>query len=274
MPFFMNPFTADFRGNLLLGDRQHIPVFICPGNKGRADDVVYSWNPGPYNMSGADVDGLARDIVLLSYSIDADFKNWAMIPVNCTTGAANIASVTTQEVVNALNADPNFSGPFGAYLESNNRVFIKQKHETSRMKFFVVNGRAEEALRFNARSGVAELPTYFRRHTIARRGDFPDSVGMLIEMNPSVLSQAAVIRNAVDLRGNTLGFDPTVVQADWQLLRGRSGIFQFTKTSGSTKIIYPAGAREGDLAMMVVDSGSGHFEMPYTLLSGDLITPP
>jgi hypothetical protein len=266
MSFFMNPFTADFRGNWVLGDRQHQPTFICPRHSGRADDAVFATGVGPFNMSGADSDGLSSDTILLSYSVDqANFSNWVMIPVNCTTGAANIAAVTSQEVVNALNADPNFYGPFTATLY-NNRVTIKQNKDSTRMRFFVVSGRAEERLLFNSKAGVAELPTYFNRHTIARRNDFPDSVGMLVLLNPAVSSQAGIITRA--------GFNPAVVQTDWQLLRGRSGLFQFTKVAGGTTIVYPAGAREGDLAMMTVVSGGGTFQMPYTLQPGDLITPP
>jgi hypothetical protein len=274
MSFFMNPFTADFKGNWVLGDRQFSLTFSCPGNKGRSDDAVQSWQHGPYDMSGADVSGNSRDVLLLSYSLDnAEFRTWVMIPVNCTTGAANIAAVTAAEVVSALNTDPNFKAYFTAFL-SNGRVVVKQNLETGRMKFFVAPGRAEEALRFNARAGVAELPTYFDRHTVGRRHEFLDGVGMLVYLDPAVLTHRAMITGAVDGRGNSLGYDYTVVQPDWQLLKGRSGLFQFTKVAGGTSIVYPAGARAGDLAMMIVEDGGNRFEMPYTLTDDDLVLPP
>jgi hypothetical protein len=77
------------------------------------------------------------------------------------------------------------------------------------------------------------------------------------------------------------------VQEDWELLQGKSGLFQFTSgpgagpvTSTTTQIIYPAGAKEGDLAKKIVTQKNGsavvvaEYEMPYTLQASDLITPP
>ena len=85
---------------------------------------------------------------------------------------------------------------------------------------------------------------------------------MLSEPTATALSKqeergdnAQIIATATDSKGKPLGFDYTVVQPDWALLRGRSGLFQFTKTTGGTSIVYPAGAREGDFAMKIVETG-------------------
>jgi hypothetical protein len=110
---------------------------------------------------------------------------------------------------------------------------------------------------------------------------------MLIALAPGTATEAALINNAVDAKGNSLGYSSSTVHTDWELLAGRSGLFQFTKgpSTGSvstttTTIIYPAGASTGDLAKKIVtqyDASSvvvKQYEMPYTLTSGDLITPP
>src|SRR4051812_29942803 len=112
MSFFMNPFTADFRGNLTLNGQQS-PAFICPRNSGRADDSVYSWNSAPYNLSGNDLDGNPKSVLVISYAIDmGTFNNWVNISVTCTTGAASASAVTASELIHSLNADTSFQGFF------------------------------------------------------------------------------------------------------------------------------------------------------------------
>jgi hypothetical protein len=77
-----------------------------------------------------------------------------------------------------------------------------------------------------------------------------------------------------------------VVHADYQLLRGRSGLFQFQNVTvdGSdrpTQIIeYSAGAKVGDLAMKTTyaytsanTQPSKVCQVPYTLTAGDLVVP-
>ena len=165
---------------------------------------------------------------------------------------------------------------------------IKQKKAATEFSFYIINGRAESVLGFNARAGVAEAPTYFARHTLANRFTYADSQGMLIQLNPlSSVVDANLVTNAVDARGITRGYSATTVQTDWQLLAGRSGLFTFTKgpsssAVNSTEIVitYPAGARAGDFGMKTVtrkDSGGTVITVtqePYTLTSGDLVTPP
>ena len=157
------------------------------------------------------------------------------------------------------------------------------------MRFYVVNGGAEEVLKFNGRAGVAELPTWFDRHTIANRIAFTDSMGVLIKLDPSGSNvDAAVIDNAVDKHGNDLGYSSGTVQADWQLLRGSSDNFMFTKNTldGNTPpritqtIVYPAGAKVGDMAKKTTYAYTATnlnpdkiTQVPYVLTSGDLVTP-
>jgi hypothetical protein len=91
-------------------------------------------------------------------------------------------------------------------------------------------------------------------------------------------SQQSIITDA--------GFTPADMQEDYELLRGRSGIFNFQKITVDgddriTQIIeYPAGAEAGDLARKINYTYTSSnekpdtiTEIPYVLRSGDLITP-
>jgi len=297
MSYFQNPFAEDFLGVWVLADRQHMPTFKCPLNSGRGSEIVTAWNKGPYDLSGVDADGASTDTLEMRFALDMDdFKNWATVSFDVTTTAVSTSAVTSREVISALNADGGFSAYFeavvGAFDNETPRVLIRQKLPVVRFKFYMLNGRAEEAIRFNAKSGVAELPTYFDRHTIASRFDFEDSVNMLIELDPSNAGGASavddgVIDNALGVKGKSLGLDSSTVQDDWELLRGRSGLFLFQKHTidGSDRVTetieYHAGADVGGLAKKISFTYSGGetnptnvTEEPHTLTTGDLVTPP
>jgi len=158
-----------------------------------------------------------------------------------------------------------------------------------------VNGRAEEALQFNARAGVAEAPSYFDRHkvvhflTAAEQISFTDNMNQLIPLDPVANTvDADVIDNAVDVKDVSLGLDSSTVQDDWELLEGRSGLFTFQNicldTNGDIAQIieYHAGAVVGDTARKICyfrnAAGAGSnpvqiTEEPHVLATGDLIEP-
>lgn len=304
MTYFMNPFNEDFYGNWVIDDRHHHPTFKCPRNSGRGDELVVSWAAGPYDLSSTDGDGDNESDLTIQFSMDTDRLVWVKFTVDVTAGAGSSAAVTPAEVVTALNNNATFSTYFTATLErwdvgglTQQRPMIRQKMPITRMKFFIVKGGAETVLKFNARAGVAELPTYFERHTVFNTGagklqEFSDGVNMLIALDPSNDGSGGsavdndIIDNAVDAKGNSLGLDSSSVQPDWQLLGGQSFTFKFTKVVGasadddSTRIEFPAGAKVGDLAKKIiteVDSSGflvNEFIMPHTLTSSDLITPP
>jgi hypothetical protein len=82
------------------------------------------------------------------------------------------------------------------------------------------------------------------------------------------------------------GFNYSAMKEDWELLRGRVEIFNFKKITvdGSDRITevieYPAGALAGDLARKTAYVYTGAntspdqiTQIPYTLTSGDLVTP-
>lgn len=300
MSFFQNPFINEFRGNWVLADRHHIPTFIVEGNKGRGNEMVSVWNSTPpYDLSGNDADGNPKNTLTIRYALRGE-HNWATLSIDITTTAVSSAAVTPQEITMALNADATFSDNFLAVSvpdrfgntsagELPYRLSIRQKKPITELRFYIVNGQAEEVLKFNARAGVAEIPSYFDRHTVdnAIARAFEDSQGAIIALDTvGSVVDANVVDNAKNAYGSSLNYDSSIVREDWQLLEGRSGLFQFTSSpsdatadSSTESLVYPAGASAGDLAkktISVVDSTAGTinvFELPYTLDSTDLITP-
>ncbi len=299
MAYFQNVFVDDFISAIgPMGDRQYNANYKCPPNTGRGRDIVVTWAAEPFNLSGNDTDGNSKANLTLMVAIDSpNFKEWGRVVVDIRTGASSASAVTAEEVISLLNADTNFSGWFTATLnevkDSTNltvrkSVLIRQRQQHERMRFYVVNGGAEEVVRFNARAGVAELPTWFDRHTIANRIAFVDSMGVLIKLDTVLNVDAAFINNAVDKNENSLGYSSSTVKADYQLLRGSSDNFMFTKNTLdgntppriTTTIQYPAGAVVGDMSKKTTYAYTSTnlnpdkiTEVPYVLTSGDLVTP-
>jgi len=284
MSFFQNPFTQDFIAPWLLSDRQYNPDFKCPRNAGRGDEMVVSFGEAPFNLSGNDGDGDSKAVLTISFALN-DTKNWADLAVTIT--GSSLSAITLQEVVTSLQANTVFGDYFTARVRTDNKVEIKQNKPVTSMRFFIKNGRAETVLKFNKLAGVSEMPTFFERHTIDNRFTYADSQNALILLDDSGSNvDADVIDNAVDNKGVSLGFDHSTVQADWQLIKGKSGIFNFQKITvdGSNRITqiieYSAGSVAGDLARKINYTYSGAntnpsqiTEIPYTLASGDLVTP-
>jgi len=294
MSFFQNPFTEDWRGIWVLGDRHHQPTFICPRNSGRDDELIISWADDTFDLSGNDSDGDASDTLKIRFAIFPEFRRWAQLSIDVTTAASNTAAVTHAEIVTSLNDDAQFAGWFTASQNAQNgRTQIRSRRDSAELRFYIENGQAEESLRFNAKSGVAELPTYFDRHkvvhllTAAEITAFRDNMNQLIPLDPGANNvDAAVIDDNLDAYGKSTGLDSGTVRADWQLLKGQSGIFTFQNITvdGSDRITeiieYSAGAAAGALARKIEYSYTGAnknpdqiTEIPHTLESGDLVTP-
>lgn len=307
MTFFQNPFASEFRGSWVLGDRQHSLTFICPANTGRSDELVAVWNPpssptNSYDLSGNDADGNPKSNLNFRIAIGGDFKIWTSLEIDITDNsnanlnpAPDVSAIKPYEIVAILNANPTFSSYFTVSLDKfssislANKVVIKQKFPSTRMRYFVVNGGAEEVLGFNSRAGVSELPSYFKRYKVYGADmAYPiDGTNAVVELDVSSSVDANVINNAVDFRGDSLGFDYVSVQEDWQLVKGRaSGLFTFQNigVDGSDRITqiieYPAGAVVGDFARKInytYESSNMNpskvTEIPYVLTEGDLVTP-
>jgi hypothetical protein len=310
MSWFQNPFFEEYRGNWVLGDRQQSPTFICPRNAGRGEELVVSWNIPAYDFTGNDADGNPTLSLRIRTAFNTNIRQWAEMNVTGTAPTLLANATTADEVVTALNSDETFAGMFTASIQSETgeggafpagvrRVLIRSNFKPTRMKFYIVNGRAEQILGFNARAGVAELPTYFSRHEVDQWNNFNDSTGMMVPLDTVANTvDANIVTNAVDFRGVALNFVAATVQEDYELLEGRSGIFNFQSitlinTDGvitgnaieriAEIIEYPAGAVVGDLGRKISYAYTGNAdnnlqptqttEEPYTLEAGDLVTP-
>ena len=279
--FFQNVSEMQFRGVWVLGDRQASLDFDALPNQNKSDYQL-SWVGGPYDFSGGGQ-------LTINYAWDVDFKNYSQLIIDVT--GANASATLPDEVAATLNADPIFSSMFVANVAplqplvpvtalGNGVLITAASGQPKRViRVYISNSGAELVMRFNGQAPVAQLPSYFARHTIANRFNYPDCTAQLIQLDPATPSDAQIITNA--------GFDPTKPLADWQLLRGRCGLFMFQKitldSSGRpTKIIaYPAGAKAGDFATQTDYTYSGAFtqptqvtQIPYVLQSGDLIASP
>lgn len=289
MPFYQNPFTSSFEGNWVLSDRHQIPKFVVPENKGRNDSIIIVHKEGPYNLSGNDADGAAKNVLNIEFAIN-DFKKWNSLA--CTISASSLAATTPSEIVSSLNNNNAFSGWFTAsmldqFSSNSYRITIKQNNPSTNMRFYVKNNQAETVLLFNKKAGVAEIPSYFNRHSIANRFNFSDSANMLVLLNVGTsLVDAAVVNNAVNGKGESLNLNAAAPVDDYVLLTGRSGQYTFQKNTVDASdritavIEYHAGAKVGDLARKRTFTYTGAkknpdqmTEIPYVLTSGDLITP-
>lgn len=278
MSFFQNVFDSQFRGEWVLGDRMYSLTFIVNPNRNRSD-IMLAWNVEPYDFS-------TDDILHFNFAYDQNFKNYATLNIN--VAGATPAVTLASEVVAALNANATFFEHFEARFENATkggtvfggpfRVIIKSRKPKQAIRAYISNTDAEKKLKFNRFAPVAELPTYFSRHTIDNRFVFEDSQAHLIELDETdaVVDQPIIVE---------AGFVAADMLDDWELLRGRAWqTFKFTKNTYSgglitVKIEYPAGAKVGDLAKKTFYEYTGVdlievTETPHILIAADLIAPP
>lgn len=345
MSFYQNPFDQEFQGNWVLGDRQYSLTFKVPANRNRTD-LMISWNAEPYDLS-------TDNTLTLHYAFDKDFKNYASLAIDVS--GATAAETTAAEVVTALNDNATFADYFQASIENAKvgggelaggpfRVVIRAKKPKHAFRAYVANGGAEKHLKFNRYAGVAELPQFYDRHTIARRFDYDDGQNLLVRLSHPITGNTVANPTVVTSEGHGLttgdtiyivnsnsdpvidgervvtvidadtfsvpvnvttagtqgewlsadeqqivedaGFDYSEMLEDWELLRGRTGLFMFRKhtVDDSDRITetieYHAGAKAGDFARKIIYTYSGaktkpdsQMEIPYVLQSGDLLNP-
>jgi len=270
MPFYQNVTASEFRGNLLLSDRQHIPTFVIPPNKNQPTQM-YGWSDPPYNLVG-------NNLLTVNYSLN-NGKIWQAFVVTLTAGAAQ----TADQIAADLNNDTNFQQFWTASTVSTptgNKLMVQAKVNFRRETClaYISNLSAETILRFNLMAPVKQLPSYFDRHLIG--SVFPDSTRQLVKL---VQPQDHFLISNAGLS--------TVALSDWALLQGKSGAFTFQNITTDpangnrvTQIIeYFAGAGVGDFARKTINQYNvGNtttqpnftFQVPYVLIAADLATQP
>lgn len=280
MPFYMNPFNQEFRGSLVLSDRQYTITFSVPANVN--GEWAVAWNNETYDLSTYNT---------LTFYVSNNGKDYGKFTVN--VAGATASATTALEVVTILNANSSFSQYFTAETvkpnPSTTTVRIHFLRGQNGGKYFIENSGAECKLRFNKKAGIAEIPSYFSRHTLFNSSYTTDAsvVPQLILLDGTDTAtdgDRAIIREFL----NNSSWTNSDLKADYQLLAGRSGIFIFRKTTvdsnspvrPSVVIEYHAGAKAGDLAKRITYKYSTttntvleYTEEPYVLQSGDLITP-
>jgi len=242
------PFGEEFRGEWVLGDRQFSLTFPISANPNNIGQFMFSGNVEPFDFS-------VFPLFTINFAFDPERKNYTAVTVDVSGTIP--ASTSAAEVAGKLNADPLFADNFVATTEALSKgstlhaVVIQIKRPKYLVRVFVSNSGAESVLRFNSKAHVAELPTYFERHTVDNRFNplFPNSTADLILLDPGDPIDAAIIVAA--------GLDPLDPKEDWELLRGRSGLFEFRKFTHDgagrvTEMIeYSAGAIPGNLAKRI-----------------------
>lgn len=358
--FFQNVFSTEYSGSLTLGDRQYTTKFVCLPNNGRGNNYCHAFTKESYDLTGNDDDGNDRSVLTINYAFNFHPTAYSALNITVDAGAASASAVTAKEIVNNLNNNTTFAEYFLAeainavdgrdYPPYTVRIKTRSEHIH---RFYISNKGAETRLKFNAKAGVSDMPTYFSRHTIENRFTFSDSAALLIPLNhlitgntvanPTVITspnhgltsgqeivisnsnssptidgtrtvtvtgtntftvavnvttagtrgmwstkeEASIIANAVSYNGTNLGFDETNPKEDWELLSGTSGLFLFKKQTVDSNsrvlqsIEYHCGSVAGDLARKIQYTYTSSqtapdnvTEIPYTLTSADLITPP
>ena len=273
MSFFQNVFDFEFRPSIIGSDRQYQTGWKLKANANRSDYMA-CFQMEPYNLT-------ANNVLTMNFAYDPTLLAYATTAVTIT--GANIAAVSALEVVNSLNSDAMFSSYFTARLfgttSSPYKVLITSKRSKGGFRAFVSNTSAETVLQFNRNAPIAELPTYFEKFAIENKNSNPDlGPDRVVLLDPSDSYEANLIGWA--------GLNPASPKDDWQLLAGSSDAYMFYKNSydGSNRLIeeikYPAGATVGFLAKKTTYKYSGALtvpsqkcEIPYVLVSGDLLTP-
>jgi hypothetical protein len=282
MPFYQNLFDQEFRANWVLGGagsvmhHNHVMTFSVRPNVNKSY-LMRAWNVEPFDLS-------AGTVLTLNYAYDVNQRNFAALAINIV--AAIPAATTAAEVVASLNGNAIFAEMYQARVVGAKdgvlippfTVLIEGRNRKPNLKSYISNTSAEIGLQFNKKAPVAELPTYFERHTIDNRFVTVDALGAVLRLDEGDPVDQDVITAA--------GFDYTAMQADWQLLGGHSGQFQFKKFtydgSGRVTVLieYAGGSGVGDLGKRTSYSYTGAntypdqaTEMPHTLVSGDLVIP-
>lgn len=159
MSFYLNPFS-DYYGYYTVGDSSSYKLtFKVPANKNIGEFFI-CWNSGPFDLS-------VNSVLTFNYAFDPAYKNWSSFSVNIA--GVNAATTTSYEIVGILNSNSNFSSWYTASVYNSSQIAIRQKRPTSSFRTYISNTSAEIELRFNKKIGIADIPSYFDKDTIANR---------------------------------------------------------------------------------------------------------
>lgn len=160
MSYFQNLFN-DYYGYYTAGDSSSFKLtFKVPANKNHGEFFI-NWNTGPYDFTSFGSN------LTFNFAFDPSFKNWSTFTVD--VAGVDSAATTVYEIVDILNNDSNFKDWYTAGIYNNNQIGIRQKRPAIQFHTYISNSEAEFALKFNKNAGIADIPSYFDKDTIANR---------------------------------------------------------------------------------------------------------
>lgn len=225
MSYFQNLFN-DYYGYYLVGDSSSYKLtFKVPANKNHGEFFI-GWNSGPYDFSsiGSNIE--------FNIAIDPAFRNWSSFMVD-VAGVDN-TKTTVYEVVDILNTDSNFKDWFTASLYNNSYVGIRQKRPVTQMHSYVSNYEAEFAIKFNKNAGIADIPSYFDKDTIANRFASNTSNGQLIRLGKTIKSNSVANPTVVTVTNHGLTNGDTVYIVNSNSTPSLNGSHSVTVTGANT----------------------------------------
>lgn len=206
MAFFQNLFD-EYEGCWTLGDyKKYSLTFKVPGNKNRPESFI-CWNSEPYDLS-------SLNTLTFNFAIDTEFKNFASFSVNIAGVSAS--STKAAEIRDILNANSSFSSWFTAGIMAEdklspvNRVYIRQKRPATNFRFYISNAGAERKLKFNKFGGIADIPSFFDKDTIANRFSSNEANNKLIRLSHSISANTAANPTVVTSANHGLSNGDTI----------------------------------------------------------------
>lgn len=181
MSFYLNPFN-DYFGYYTVGDSSSYKLsFKVPANKNMGEFFI-CWNSGLFDLS-------TNNVLTLNYAFDPVYKNWSTFSVNIA--GTTPSATTVYEIVGILNSNANFSSWYTASVYNSSQIAIKQKRPSSSFRTYISNTGAEIELRFNKQIGIADIPSYFEKDTIANRFATDTANNTLIRLGKVITANTA-----------------------------------------------------------------------------------
>jgi len=224
MSFYLNPFN-DYFGYYTVGDSSSFKLtFKVPANKNMGEFFI-CWNSGPYDLS-------TNNILTFNYAFDPVYKNWSSFSVNIA--GANPASTSIHEIVSILNADSDFNAWYTASVYNNSQIGIRQKRPAASFRTYISNTSAELVLKFNKQIGIADIPSYFEKDTIANRFSTDTANNTLIRLGKAITANTAANPTVCTCVGHGLSNGNTIYIANSNSTPSIDGSYAVTVTSPNT----------------------------------------
>lgn len=224
MSYYLNPFN-DFYGYYTVGDSSGFKLtFKVPANKNFGEFFI-SWNSETFNLS-------VNSVLTFNFAFDPSYKNWSSFDVNIA--GTNPATTSAAEIVGILNANATFSSWYTASLYNKTQIGIRQKKPSTTFRTYISNTGAEIELRFNKKIGVADIPSYFEKDTIANRFASDTANNTLIRLGKVITANTVANPTVCTCVGHGLSNGNTIYIANSNSTPALNGSQTVTVTGPNT----------------------------------------